>query len=213
MVLGPLLRRRDNEFLAGGDKIPPDEARPIQRLTADQHQPRGRFAGNPRRGSRRQHRHGERLHGPTSDFIRRVESVERALASGGISSEPFSPSTISTYTVAELVATGDSTPHARPTSNRSFARSRSNDGITEAAVWAKIGARSSCARGSPTQSCSPWVRRGWLASATGVRSECAIPRPAVIQLIAPGSIVCTVPRLSQCTMLPSSRYVTVDRPM
>ena len=38
-----------------------------------------------------------------------------------------------------------------------------------------------------------------------------MPLPAVIQFTAPGSIVCTVPRLSRCTIAPSNRYVTVAK--
>src|SRR5438067_11254361 len=47
----------------------------------------------------------------------------------------------------------------------------------------------------------------------GVRSECAIPRPAVIQLTAPGSMRCTFPSVSRCRIAPSKRYVTVASPM
>ena len=47
----------------------------------------------------------------------------------------------------------------------------------------------------------------------GVRSECAMPRPAVIQFTAPGSIACSVPSKSRCAIAPSKRYVTVARPI
>src|SRR5688572_23111633 len=40
-----------------------------------------------------------------------------------------------------------------------------------------------------------------------------MPRPAVIQLIAPGRIGCSEPTLSRCTISPSNRYVTVARLM
>ena len=40
-----------------------------------------------------------------------------------------------------------------------------------------------------------------------------MPRPAFIQLIAPGSILCAEPRLSRCITAPAKRYVTVARPM
>jgi hypothetical protein len=47
-------------------------------------------------------------------------------------------------------------------------------------------------------------RAGFLNSGL-VRSECTMPRPAVIQLIAPGWIGCTDPKLSRCTISPSNR--------
>src|SRR5829696_3561043 len=47
----------------------------------------------------------------------------------------------------------------------------------------------------------------------GVRSECAMPPPAVIQLTSPGRMGCTVPRLSRWRSSPSKRYVTVASPM
>ncbi len=40
-----------------------------------------------------------------------------------------------------------------------------------------------------------------------------MPLPAVIQFTSPGTMVCTLPRLSRWTMLPSNRYVTVAKPM
>ena len=39
------------------------------------------------------------------------------------------------------------------------------------------------------------------------------PRPAVIQLTAPGSIVATAPVESRCTIRPAKRYVSVESPM
>ena len=38
-----------------------------------------------------------------------------------------------------------------------------------------------------------------------VRSECTMPRPAVIQLTSPGLIAAAVPRLSRCMISPSNR--------
>jgi hypothetical protein len=38
-----------------------------------------------------------------------------------------------------------------------------------------------------------------------VRSEWAIPRPAVIQFTSPGRIGCSVPRLSRWTISPANR--------
>jgi len=61
----------------------------------------------------------------------------------------------------------------------------------------KLGSASSKAFGMPAQSCKPWARRRTPRSSGGVRSECAMPRPAVIQLIAPGSIDWTEPMLSR----------------
>lgn len=59
--------------------------------------------------------------------------------------------------------------------------------------------------GKPAQSCSPCMRRRSPASSGGARSEWAIPRPAVIQLMAPGSIGWIDPMLSRWIILPSKR--------
>ena len=42
-------------------------------------------------------------------------------------------------------------------------------------------------------------------NASGVRSECTMPRPAVIQFTAPGRIATSLPRLSRCMISPSNR--------
>lgn len=57
------------------------------------------------------------------------------------------------------------------------------------------------------------MRRDLPRSSSGVRSECTIPRPAVIQFTAPGSMRCTLPRLSRWSTAPSKRKVTVASPM
>ena len=49
-------------------------------------------------------------------------------------------------------------------------------------------------------SCAPAVR-----ASAAVRSEWAMPRPAVIQLTAPGRIACSVPRLSRWMISPSDQ--------
>jgi hypothetical protein len=37
------------------------------------------------------------------------------------------------------------------------------------------------------------------------RSECVMPRPAVIQFTSPGRIACSEPTLSRCMISPSNR--------
>ena len=49
------------------------------------------------------------------------------------------------------------------------------------------------------------VRRPPSRRARSKRSECVIPRPAVIQLTSPGRIACSEPRLSRCMISPSKR--------
>jgi hypothetical protein len=122
-----------------------------------------------------------------------------------MSSAAPAASAISTYSVSETGTTGDSIPHARPMSTRIPTPLRSSAGIADPGVCAKAGSPSSRDFGRPAQSCSPCTRRRVAASSGGVRSECAMPRPAVIQLMAPGSIGWTEPMLSRCSMLPSKR--------
>ena len=86
-------------------------------------------------------------------------------------------------------------------------------GRSSAPTCTKLGSISSSPAGIATQHCSPcsgsppWRRSG------AVRSECAIPRPAVIQLTSPGRIAMAVPRLSRCMISPSNRNVTVASPI
>ena len=97
-------------------------------------------------------------------------------------------------------------PAARlPTITRSRAPSSCSSGRAAASWCAKAGAVSSWARGSATHSCSPASRAPPARSAGGVRSECTMPRPAVIQFTAPGRIGTTLPRLSRCRISPSNR--------
>ena len=79
--------------------------------------------------------------------------------------------------------------------------------------WLKSGSVRSCACGSATHVCMPCRRGPAGRCSSGLRSECAMPCPAVIQFTAPGSMRCTVPRLSRCMSAPSNRYVTVASPM
>jgi hypothetical protein len=77
--------------------------------------------------------------------------------------------------------------------------------MVAAGWWKKLGSVSSCVSGSATHACSacsrdPLARRSGL-----VRSEWTMPLPAVIQLMAPGWIACTVPRLSRWRISPSNR--------
>ena len=69
--------------------------------------------------------------------------------------------------------------------------------------WAKPGSVSSSDDGSATQHCSPWIGSPSLRCSGAVRSECTMPRPAVIQLTSPGRIAMSLPRLSRCTISPS----------
>ena len=59
--------------------------------------------------------------------------------------------------------------------------------------------------GSAIQLCSPSIFWPSRRCTSGVRSECAMPRPAVIKFIAPGWISWMLPSLSRCMMLPSNR--------
>src|SRR5579883_1187756 len=59
----------------------------------------------------------------------------------------------------------------------------------------------------------PCTRAPSLRTSGPVRSECAMPRPALIQFTAPGRIAWSDPSVSLCTISPSKRYVTVARPM
>ena len=77
----------------------------------------------------------------------------------------------------------------------------------------KAGATASCCFGSASHVCMPCKRRATRLSSMDVRSECTMPRPAVIQLTSPGAMLCTLPTLSRCRMLPSNRYVTVASPI
>ena len=80
---------------------------------------------------------------------------------------------------------------------RDLAAKRLKRGNVSAGWWAKAGLCSAWERGRATQ---VWMAsRRWPAerSAGGVRSECTMPRPAVIQFTAPGRMVWTVPRLSR----------------
>jgi hypothetical protein len=72
-------------------------------------------------------------------------------------------------------------------------------------VVREAGAPFSGASGSATQNCRPHSRAPAARAACGDRSECTMPRPAVIQLTSPGRIVSMLPRLSRCTISPSKR--------
>ncbi len=115
--------------------------------------------------------------------------------------------------MSEKVFTGERSPSEVPAISVSRTPSASVEGIS-AALWCeKAGAVSSCALGSATHTCSadsvePAARRS-----SPVRSLWTMPDPAVIQLISPGRIVWTLPRLSRWTIAPSSRCVTVASPI
>ncbi len=63
--------------------------------------------------------------------------------------------------------------------------------------WAKLGSISSFSLGIPTQNCSPCSGSPSLRRSGAVRSECTMPRPAVIQFTAPGWIAAFTPVLSR----------------
>jgi hypothetical protein len=86
-------------------------------------------------------------------------------------------------------------------------------GGVSAAWCSNDGSVVSCATGSATQVWIPCTVWPLSRSASGVRSEWTIPRPAVIQLTSPGTISCSEPRLSRCRIAPSNRYVTVASPI
>ena len=69
----------------------------------------------------------------------------------------------------------------------------------------EAGAVSSCAAGSATQLWMPDVPLPLARASGGVRSEWAMPLPAVIRFIAPGVISSALPSLSRCMMRPSNR--------
>src|SRR5438445_412042 len=89
-----------------------------------------------------------------------------------MSNRPPAGSDISTYSVSETGVTGDSMPHALPTSTRTLACSLSSSGMAGLPVCVKLGSVSSRGLGMPAQSCNPWVRRRMLRNSGGVRSEC-----------------------------------------
>src|SRR5258706_4307308 len=112
----------------------------------------------------------------------------------------------------EGVATGERSPKASPAMRRSAAPGRRIFGSEAAAWWWKAGSASSCSPGSATQDWMPNMRRALLRRSGSPRSECTMPRPEVIQLTSPGTIGCTTPRLSRCTISPSNSQVTVASP-
>ena len=67
------------------------------------------------------------------------------------------------------------------------------------------GAVSSACAGNATQVWMPNKAAPAVRVSGAVRSECAMPRPAVIQLTSPGRIGCRVPRLSRWMISPRSR--------
>ena len=86
-------------------------------------------------------------------------------------------------------------------------------GRLAAAWWRKPGAASSSDFGSATQVCMPCSGCSCSRSVGGVRSEWAMPRPAVIQLTSPGRMSCSQPSVSRWVIVPDHRKVTVARPM
>lgn len=101
--------------------------------------------------------------------------------------------------------TGERSPNASPAITVSDTPSSFSFGSAAASWCSNDGASVSCASGSATQvwiPCTVWPRS---RSASGVRSEWTIPRPAVIQLTSPGTISCSEPRLSRCRIAPSNR--------
>ena len=70
---------------------------------------------------------------------------------------------------------------------------------------AKLGASSSCASGSASQICRPCIGPPDARNAGSARSECAMPRPAVIKFTSPGRLTCTLPRLSRWTFSPARK--------
>ncbi len=107
--------------------------------------------------------------------------------------------------MSENTSTGACMPNPAPAIRRSLTPSPSLTGKEAAGWWAKAGSVSSWRFGSATQAWMP-ERPPPAARICGeVRSECAMPLPAVIQLTSPGRIGCSEPRLSRCRISPSKR--------
>ena len=73
------------------------------------------------------------------------------------------------------------------------------------AVFSNSGSTSSLPSGSASQVCRPEIDIGAPRNSSGERSECTMPRPAVIRFTSPGSITISVPSESRCLILPSNR--------
>jgi hypothetical protein len=111
---------------------------------------------------------------------------------------------MSRYSVGERTTTGEwrqrpAHQHAQAGTAHLQRRQR------PAGVCTKDGAISSSAAGSASPQLQAVVRRVWPRRSAGVRSACTMPRPAVIQLMAPGSMRCTAPVESVCCIAPSNR--------
>ena len=76
-------------------------------------------------------------------------------------------------------------------------------GSVPAPECSKAGSASSAASGSATQVWMPKSRSPLRRRAVAERSECVIPRPAIIQLTAPGSISIAVPSEARWKSPPS----------
>ena len=201
----PVVLRLHDAFWVAGDEVP-DHVAPAQRLAADRAPPVHRRAARSigcspscsttiRCAGRSW---SSRLNGASTEYSARS-------AAGGNGSAAPARSVMSRYSVGERVSTGDTWPKASPISTRTVAPPVSKHGRADAGVWVKDGAISSSSTGSAAHSCRPWLRRTWPRRSSGVRSLCTMPRPAVIQLMAPGSMRCTTPVESRCSMAPSNR--------
>ncbi len=86
------------------------------------------------------------------------------------------------------MSTGARTPNALPAMTRADTPASFTTGSEAASKCWNEGAISSSSRGSAIQLWMPSMPCPLARCMAGVRSECAMPRPAVIRFIAPGSI-------------------------
>ena len=201
--------------LARGDEIPPDVARAVHRGAADQHD-----AGVGRR------RHGDGVAGtedqqPARARIcrrrcrsRRRPRRARALRSWRRTASSRRPRASPRRTACPTRSAPASARRAGCPRPRARVLPLSvTIGSSALPTCAKPGSVSSSLAGSATQHCKPCSGSPPMRRSGAVRSECTMPRPAVIQLTSPGRIGTAVPRLSRCMISPSNRKVTVASPI
>ena len=115
--------------------------------------------------------------------------------------------------MSHKVGTGERAPSRLPATTRTAWPLSVTTGSSALPTCAKPGSVSSPLAGSATQHCKPCSGSPPMRRSGAVRSECTMPRPAVIQLTSPGRIGTAVPRLSRCMISPSNRKVTVASPI
>ena len=211
-VGGPVGLGRLDAVLARRHEVPPDEAAADGRA-AERHDPRPR-------GRRHDGVAGiddgevARRDGDAVDLDVAVDDQHRPLgvlrrqgeaAAGGEET--------SAWNSGDAPATGDAAPKPVPTSSRTLTPPSLTAGSSSAPACWNDGAASSASSGRATHVCSPASGDATARASSGERSEWATPAPAVIQFTPPGSMRCTAPVESRCTIDPSNRYVTVASPM